>query len=106
MSTPSDRPATPCTAGQIDDWIYATSKKRLDLHLLAAEPLYNTLREQAFMEMSNLLKEAIEEVRVVSASLRDESKALRAHAAELRERSAEIIERPTPLATPCHKPRW
>jgi hypothetical protein len=91
MAMSSNGPQQPFTATQIQDWVSATKRKRLELHLLAAEPLYNTRREWAFMEMSHLLQEAIEEVYVISASLREESEALRARAARLREHSTEIL---------------
>jgi hypothetical protein len=63
MALPSNGPQQPCPVTQIQDWVSATKRKRLELHLLAAALLYNTRREWAFMEMSQLLIEAIEEVR-------------------------------------------
>ena len=92
------------TPEQVNEWMSATEKKRLELYLLAAEPLYNSFRESALIQMSELLKEAIEEVRVVSASLQEESKALRLHASELREYSTELIERsPQPRGDTPHE---
>jgi len=96
MSTLSNGPEKPIAVEQVEDWIYAASRKRLELHLLATEPLYNSLRARAFIEMSTLLNDAIEEVRVISASLREESKELRAHAAKLREYSERLQESPKP----------
>jgi len=85
MALPSNGLQQPCTVTQIQDWVSATKRKRLELHLLAAEPLYNTRREWAFMEMSKLLIEAIEKVRAISAELREESQLLRARLAEQQE---------------------
>ena len=90
MALPSNGPQQPCTVAQIQDWVSATKRKRLELHLLAAEPLYNTRREWAFMEMSKLLIEAIEKVRAISAELREESQLLRARLAEQQEESTRL----------------
>ena len=92
MSTPTGPPKS-FTLPEIQAWIDATKRKRLDLYLLAAEPLYNSRREWAFLEMSKLLQEAIEEVRVISASLQEDSQALRSHATELRQHSTALLER-------------
>src|SRR5215510_15649271 len=91
-TTPNDL-QQPFTLSEIQAWIDAAKKKRDDLYLLAAEPLYNTRREWALREMSTLLAEAIEEVRVMSASLQTDGQALRSHATALRQHSTELIER-------------
>jgi len=96
MSTSSHGPEKPITFERVEDWINATRRKRLELHLLATEPLNSTRRHDAFMHMSELLKEAIEEVRVISASLREESEELRAKASKLREYSERLHEGPQP----------
>jgi len=93
MALPSNGPQQPCTVTQKQDWVSAPKRKHLELPLLAAEPLYNTRREWAFMEMSKLLVEAIEEVRVRNAELREESQQLRARLAELQEESTRLQER-------------
>jgi len=93
MSTPPTGLQPSFTLPEIQAWIDTTNRKRDDLHLLAAEPLYNTRREWAFREMSQLLAEAIEEVRVISASLQDDSQALRSRATALRQHSHALIER-------------
>src|SRR5262249_52514674 len=95
MSPLSPEPQKPFTVEQVKEWMSTTDRKRLELHILAAEPLYNSLREWALMQMSELVKEAIEEVRVVSSSLREESEALRLHASELQKHSTELRERST-----------
>ena len=45
------------------------------------------------MEISKLLQEAIEEVRVISASLQEDSQALRSRATALRQHSDVLLER-------------
>ena len=77
MSTPSHGSPPPLTTVQIEEWITTAHTKHGELHLLATEPLYSTLRDQAVLQMSKLLQEAIEKVRVVSASLREERQAVR-----------------------------
>ena len=93
MSTPLTGLQPSFTLPEIQAWIETTNRRRDDLYLLAAEPLYNTRREWALREMSQLLAEAIEEVRVISASLQDDSQALRSRAATLRHHSHALIER-------------
>src|SRR5262249_51660570 len=93
MSTPLDGPQPSFPLPEIQTWIDTTKRKRYDLHLLAADPLYNSRHEWAFQEMSKLLAEAIEEVRVISASLQADSTALRSHATALRHHSTTLIER-------------
>jgi hypothetical protein len=93
MSTPTNGLQPSFTLPEIQAWIETTNRRRDDLYLLAAEPLYNTRREWALREMSQLLAEAIEEVRVSSASLQDDSQALRSRAATLRHHSHALIER-------------
>src|SRR5215831_1685944 len=96
MSTSSPGPAKPITPEQVEDWIATARRKRLERHLFATEPWNSTRRHDAFMHMSELLKEAIEEVRVISASLRGESEELRAKASKLREYSERLHEGPQP----------
>ena len=93
MSIPPTGLQPSFTLPEIQAWIETTNRKRDDLYLLAAEPLYNTRRAWAFREMSQLLAEAIEEVRVISASLQDDSTALRSRAATLRHHSDVLLER-------------
>jgi len=93
MSTPPTDLQPSFTLPEIQAWLETTNRKRDDWYLLAAEPLYNTRRAWALREMSQLLAEAIEEVRVISASLQDDSQALRSRAATLRHHSHALIER-------------
>jgi hypothetical protein len=90
MPPPSSGPQKPVTARQVEEWLQAVNRKCLELSLHAMEPLYNTRRELAVMEMSHLLQEAIEEVRVVSASLREQSQAIRDHSSEVRAYSQHL----------------
>jgi len=93
VSTLRDDLQQPFTLSEIKAWIDTTKKKRDDLHVLAADPLYNSRREWAFLEMSTLLAEAIEEVRIISVSLQEDSMALRTRATELRHHSNALLER-------------
>ena len=90
MPPPSTGPQKPVTARQVEEWLQAIHRKRLELSLHAMEPLYNTRRELAVMEMSQLLQEAIEEVRVVSAALREQSQALRDRSSAVRAYSQHL----------------
>jgi hypothetical protein len=81
------------TLPEIQAWIDTMKQKRSDVSLLAAEPLYNSRREWAILEMSTLLAEAIEEVRVISAALQEDSITLRSHATALRQHSDVLLER-------------
>ena len=93
MPPPSSGPQKPIIAEQVEEWLQAIHRKCLELTLHAMEPLYNTRRELAVMEMSHLLQEAIEEVRVVSASLREQSQAILDHSSEVRAYSQQLEKR-------------
>jgi len=43
MSPLSPEPHKAFTPEQVSEWMSATEKKRLELYLLAAEPLYNSM---------------------------------------------------------------
>src|SRR5262249_13392378 len=94
MSTLSKEPEQPLTAEQVKVWLYTIQRKCLALHVQATAPWNSLLQQQAFMEMSDLLQEALEEVRVISTTLREDSQALRAHTAEVREHAAQLRARP------------
>jgi hypothetical protein len=93
MSTHSDGPQKPVTAQELDAWLLTAKKKRLVLHVQATGPWNSLSRQEAFMEMSCLLEEAFEEVRVVSESLREGSRVVRGESADLRTHSAQLMER-------------
>jgi len=83
----------PFTLSEIQAWIATTEQKRDDLHRLRTDPLDKSRRAWAFREMSSLLAEAIEEVRVISASFHDDSQTLRTRATELRHHSTALLAR-------------
>jgi hypothetical protein len=95
MSLYSNAPPPPLTVAQIDQWITNTSRKRLDVHVLATEPWDSPERAAAFIQMSELLLDAIEEVRVISASLREGSQQVRHQSADLRAHALQLIEQGT-----------
>src|SRR5215831_19855413 len=76
VSLYSKDPPTPLTVEQIDQWITVTSRKRFDVHVLATEPWNSPERNAALTQMSELLQDAIEEVRIISAALREQSEVL------------------------------
>ena len=79
----------PLTVEQIDQWITVTRRKRFDVHVLATEPWDSPERSAAWTQMSELLQDAIEEVRIISAALREQSEVLLQRAAALREHAHE-----------------
>jgi hypothetical protein len=93
MSTHSDGPQKSLTAQELDAWLLAAKQKRLALHVQATGPWNGLSRQEAFAEMSCLLEEAFEEVRVVSESLREGSRVVRGESADLRTHSAQLMER-------------
>ena len=96
MPPPSTRPQKAVTAEQVEEWLQAITRKRLELSLHAMEPLYNSRRELAIMEMSYLLQEAIEEVRVVCASLREQSQAILDHSSAVRAYAKHLVKQSKP----------
>src|SRR5262245_4629349 len=64
VSTPPNDLQQPFTLSEIQAWIDTAKQKRDDLHLLAADSLDKSQREWALLEMSTLLADAIEEVRI------------------------------------------
>ena len=90
MSMPSENPTMPLTATHIETWLTTMNQKRFALYARTKEPHVQAV---VFWEAADLLSEAIEEVRVISASLREDSKALRGRATGLLEHSNELLER-------------
>jgi hypothetical protein len=97
MSTHSDGSPKSLTAQELDAWLLAAKQKRLALHVQATGPWDSLSQQEAFAEMSCLLEEAFEEVRVVSESLREGSRAVRGASADLRTHSTQLMERGTTL---------
>jgi len=91
MSTPFHSSPKFCTAQDVNEWLLATQQKHAELHSKAAGLWQNDQRLAAFAEMSALLQEAFEEVRVISGQLRMESEAVRAKATDLQTYSAQLI---------------
>ena len=96
MSVPSDGLQKSFTSQEVDAWLLAATEKHAELQ-----------RQEAFADISELLQEAFEEVRVISASLREgsqvvrgESAGLLAHSAQLRKRGTTLMERMAQFAPP------
>jgi hypothetical protein len=85
----------PLTTDQVEQWIYTTTGKRADLYQQLFEPSHPSEREAAFLEISQLLDGAIEEVRVLSAQLREESQAARQRSADLVAESTHLLDKYT-----------
>ena len=92
MSALSHDPQQSITPERVQAWLSVAKKKRLELHLLAAEPSNSRQRYEAFMNMSDLLQEAFEEVRVISASLREGSQVVREQAVDLRGYATQLLD--------------
>ena len=88
MATPPDDPPVRLTAAAVDAWLTAAQARAQALRAQVQEPLYNTQRDQAVQAIVVLVQEALEEVRVVSESLREESQATRSRVTALLLRSA------------------
>src|SRR5262245_61848428 len=110
MSTSSHIPQI--TTPEIDAWLLAVAARHATIHQKAAHVWHGHALHEAFADMSVLFLEAFEEVRVVSAQLREDSQtarsrsiALRDHYAQLLEQSVAAMERlaqfipPTPAET-------
>ena len=91
MSTPFYGPLRPYTAQDVNEWLLAIQQKHAELHSKAAGPWQSDQHLAVFAEMSTLLQEAFEEVRVISGQLRMESQAVRAKATDLQTHLAQLI---------------
>jgi len=97
MSTPSNAPQKSFTAQEVDEWLRAARERRAALHITAADRWNSAQRQEAFADMSELLQQAFEEVRMVSESLREASQGVRSKVADLRAHSTQLKERDTTL---------
>ena len=95
MSSPSNNPKQSLTSSDINAWLLAAAERRAALHRKAASPWPSHYLQDVLTEMSALLQEACEEVRVVSAQSREESQAVRAKGHSLCERSAHLLAQST-----------
>jgi len=93
MSTPPDSHKKSCITQEIDAWVLAAQEQRAKLHIQSAGPWNSDERHKAFARMSELLLEAFEEMRMISASLREDSQALRSHAGGLCAHSQKLLDR-------------
>jgi signal transduction histidine kinase len=101
MSTPPNNPKESFTRQAIDAWVLAAQEQCAKLHLQTSGLWQSSERQEAFAHMSELLLEALEEMRMISAALREDSQALRSHAAGLRERSQHLYDRLGRAAVPA-----
>ena len=92
MATPPYSPTKPLTAQEIYTWLLATAERHATVHLEAAQLRQGQNFYGAFADMSVLFLEAFEEVRVVSAQLREESQGSRSRSIALREHYAQLLE--------------
>ena len=92
MATHTDGPQKSVTAQEVDAWLLAAAERRAALHLKAAYPWHSHHLHEAFTDISALLLEAFEEVRVVSEQLREESQAARSTSIDLRDHYAQLLE--------------
>jgi len=79
------------TAADAQDWLAVTQRQCAALVARAAEAGDPRQLYTAFREMTALLQEACEEVRVMSASLREESQAVRDQSRALRGYSTQLF---------------
>ena len=94
MSTSPNGPQHYVTPEDVDAWLLAAQERRARLDQQAAlAPWHSDERQEVFVEMSALLQEAFEEVRVVSESTREWSQGVRGEAIELRTHAAQLMER-------------
>jgi primosomal protein N'' len=97
MSPPSQDPSQLSPDAEISAWIHTATLKCMQLQL-HAEDSASDVREQAFQEMGELCQAAIEEVRMVSTQLHEESVAARHRSAELLAESVRLLARYTALS--------
>src|SRR5262245_30551270 len=98
MSPPSPGPQQSLTTQEVDAWLLAAQERLAHLHLQVARPGQTFLQQEALINLFVLLEEAFEEVRVVSASAREESQEIRRKSAELRRHSHQFMARGKTLA--------
>jgi hypothetical protein len=90
MSTPSREPQQPLTDADVKQWLFTMDGRRFALYpKLVGTPA----QVEVFWEMADLLQEAIEEVRTISAELWEGSQHICGKSAALRARSAQLLER-------------
>src|SRR5262245_40730887 len=90
MAPPPDGPNTSLTSHDLAPWLLPARQHSPHFHLTATDPWISSERYAAFAQMADLLLEAFEEIRVVSAQLREDSAALRGQAEALCQRSQHL----------------
>ena len=80
------------TAEEVHEWLHTAQRKHLELHVLATQSQQSPEGAVAVTRMSDLVQDAIEEVRVISASLREGSQMVRGESADLRAYSTQLLE--------------
>jgi hypothetical protein len=90
MPSPND-PPPPVTSHALDAWLRAAHEQRAALHSQAAAPWSSDARQAAFAGMAVLLQEALEQVRLASAALRDARPAEGGKGIALRDHSAHLL---------------
>ena len=89
MPTPSHGPQKSLTLQEVYAWLYALQCKRLELRMQALVQTDYLVRPVAFEEMSALLDQALEEIRVVTEALRERREAAHCESMRLLELSTE-----------------
>ena len=89
MPTPSHGPQKSLTLQEVYAWLYALQCKRLELRMQALVQTDYLVRPVAFEEMSALLDQALEEIRVVTEALRERREAAHRESMRLLELSTE-----------------
>jgi len=89
MPTPSHGPQKSLTLQEVYAWLYALQCKRLELRMQAIVQTDYLVRPVAFEEMSALLDQALEEIRVVTEALRERREAAHRESMRLLELSTE-----------------
>jgi len=83
MSTPAHGPQKSLSLQEVYAWVYAMQCRRLALRMHVLEQTDFLARAQAFEGMSDLLDQALEEIRVVTEALRERSEAAHRESARL-----------------------
>ena len=91
MSSRLDGPYTSLTSHDLDAWLLAAHQQCAYLHLKATDPWISSERYAVFAQMADLVQEALEEIRVVSAQLREDSDSRRRQAEALCHRSQQLV---------------
>jgi hypothetical protein len=92
MSGPADGTKKSLTAQEIDAWLLAATERRAALHIKAASLSQGHPLQEVFTEISALLQDALEEVRVMSEQWREASQTARARSKVLQDLHAQLLE--------------